>query len=62
MQLELVCVLVNAVRSNAKVVTFGYTLAASVLSTHESLESRPRIDLMDFFFIDSIPILLPSIW
>lgn len=62
MQLELVCVLVNVVRNNAKVVTFGYMLAASVLCTRESSESQPRIDLMDIIFKDSIPILLPSIW
>lgn len=68
MQLELVCVLVNAVRSNAHVeeadtgFTFGYTLIASVLSTHESLENQPKVNFMGMTLIGSIPILLPSIW
>lgn len=64
MQLEL-CVLVNAVGSNAHMeeadtdFTFGYMLIPSVLSTHESLENQPRVNLMGIALIGSIPILLP---
>lgn len=59
-QLGLVCVLVNAVRSNAHVeeadtgFTFGYMLIASVLSTHGSLEkstkSQPHGHYFDRFY------------
>lgn len=68
MQLGLVCVLINAVRSNEHVeeadtgFTFGYMLIASVLSTHGSLENQPRVNLMGITLIGSIPILLPCVW
>lgn len=68
MQLGLVCVLVNTIRSNARVeeadtgFTFGYMLIESVLSTHESLENQPKVNFMGITLIGSIPILLPPIW
>lgn len=68
MQLELVCVLVKAVRSNAHVEeadtgsTSGYMLIPSVLSTHESSENQPKVHLMGITLIGTFPILLPSIW
>lgn len=42
--------------------TFGYMQIAIVLSTHESLENQPGVNLMGSTLIGSVPILLPSIW